>query len=87
MDRFDAMSVLLTVVQEGSISAGARRLHAPLATVSRKIADLERHLGTRLLVRTSRRIALTDAGHGFVQATRRDTGAARRRGARRRRRV
>ena len=70
MDRFDAMSVLLTVVQEGSISAGARRLHAPLATVSRKIADLERHLGTRLLVRTSRRIALTDAGQGFVEATR-----------------
>jgi DNA-binding transcriptional LysR family regulator len=70
MDRFDAMSVLLTVVREGSISAGARRLHAPLATVSRKIADLERHLGTRLLVRTSRRIALTDAGHGFVEATR-----------------
>jgi len=70
MDRFDAMSVLLTVVREGSISAGARRLHAPLATVSRKIADLERHLGTRLLVRTSRRVALTDAGLGFVEASR-----------------
>ncbi len=71
MDRFDAMSVLLAVVEEGSISAGARRLRAPLATVSRKMAELERHLGTQLLVRTSRRIALTDAGRGFVEASRR----------------
>lgn len=71
MDRFDAMSVLLAVVEEGSISAGARRLRAPLATVSRKVAELERHLGTQLLVRTSRRIALTDAGRGFVEASRR----------------
>lgn len=71
MDRFDAMSVLLAVVEEGSISAGARRLRAPLATVSRKMAELERHLGTQLLVRTSRRVALTDAGRGFVEASRR----------------
>ncbi len=71
MDRFDAMAVLLAVVEEGSISAGARRLRAPLATVSRKMAELERHLGTQLLVRTSRRVALTDAGRGFVEASRR----------------
>ena len=41
MDRFDAMSVLLTVVEEGSLSGASRRLRAPLATVSRKVADLE----------------------------------------------
>ncbi|MFC7556082.1 LysR family transcriptional regulator [Pseudoroseomonas wenyumeiae] len=55
MDRFEAMSVLLAVVEEG-LSAASRRLRAPLATVSRKVADLERHLGIRLLVRTSRRV-------------------------------
>jgi len=71
MDRLDAMSVLLAVVEEGSLSAGARRLRLPLTTVSRKVADLEQHLGTRLLVRTSRRIALTDAGRGYVAASRR----------------
>lgn len=71
MDRLDAMSVLLAVVREGSLSAGARRLHAPLATVSRKVADLEQHLGTRLLVRTSRRVELTDAGRGYVAASQR----------------
>jgi DNA-binding transcriptional LysR family regulator len=43
----------------------------PLPTVSRKISDLETHLGTRLLVRTSRRLLLTEAGIGFVAASRR----------------
>jgi DNA-binding transcriptional LysR family regulator len=65
------MSVLLAVIEEGSLSAGARRLRAPLATVSRKVADLEQHLGTRLLVRTSRRVELTDAGRDYVAASRR----------------
>ena len=71
MDRFDAMNVLLAVVEEGSISAGARRLRAPLATVSRKVADLESHLRTSLLVRTSRRIELTEAGRDYVAAAKR----------------
>ncbi|MBK5957807.1 LysR family transcriptional regulator [Rhodoplanes elegans] len=74
MDRFDAMSVLLAVVDAGSLSAGARQLRAPLATVSRKVADLEQHLGTRLVVRTNRGLALTDAGRAFVAATRRILG-------------
>lgn len=71
MDRFDAMSVLLAVVEEGSLSAGARRLGTPLATISRKVSDLEQHLGTKLLVRTSRRVVLTDAGRGYVEASKR----------------
>ncbi len=57
MDRFDAMSVLLAVVEAGSLSAGARLLRAPLATVSRKIAELELHLGTPLFVRSRRGLA------------------------------
>jgi DNA-binding transcriptional LysR family regulator len=71
MDRFDAMAVLLAVIEEGSLSAGARRLRSPLTTVSRKVAELEQHLGTRLLVRTSRRVELTDAGRDYVDASRR----------------
>src|SRR5918995_5365162 len=71
MDRFDAMAVLLAVVEEGSLSAASRRLRAPLATVSRKVADLERHLRTQLLVRTSRRVELTDAGRAYIAAARR----------------
>lgn len=71
MDRFDAMSVLLAVVEEGSLSAASRRLRTPLATVSRKVAALERHLDTRLLMRTSRRVELTDAGRAYVAASKR----------------
>lgn len=74
MDRFEAMSVLLAVVEAGSLSAGARQLRAPLATVSRKVTDLEQHLGTRLLVRGRRGLALTDAGRAFVAASRRILG-------------
>jgi len=71
MDRFEAMSVLLAVVEAGSLSAGARRLRAPLATVSRKVGDLEKHLGVRLVLRTSRGLALTEEGRAFVAASRR----------------
>ncbi|MFC3125475.1 LysR family transcriptional regulator [Pseudoroseomonas globiformis] len=71
MDRFEAMQVLLAVVEEGTLSAASRRLRTPLATVSRKVADLERHLGTQLLVRTSRRAELTDAGRAYAASARR----------------
>jgi DNA-binding transcriptional LysR family regulator len=71
MDRLEGMSVLLAVVEEGSLSAASRRLRTPLATVSRKVAELERHLGAQLLVRTSRRIQLTDAGRAYVDAAKR----------------
>lgn len=70
MDRLDAMRVLLTVVEEGSISAGSRKLNAPLPSVSRKVSELEKHLGTRLLIRTSRNVHLTDAGRDYVEAAR-----------------
>ncbi|MBY3074277.1 LysR family transcriptional regulator [Rhizobium laguerreae] len=71
MDRFDAMSVLLAVVDAGSLSAGARQLRAPLATVSRKVADLEKHLGVPLVLRTRRGLSLTEEGRAFVAASRR----------------
>ena len=49
MDRFESMSVLMAAVETGSLSAAARRLGKPLATVSRKVSELEIHLKTRLL--------------------------------------
>ncbi len=71
MDRLDAMSVLVAAVEAGSLSAAARRLGKPLTTVSRRIAELEAHLGTRLLKRSSRQFALTEAGQSYVAACRR----------------
>lgn len=71
MDRFEAMSMLVTVTEKGSLSAAGRALHVPLATLSRKISDLEALLGTRLLIRTTRKLMLTDAGIAYVSAARR----------------
>jgi DNA-binding transcriptional LysR family regulator len=71
MDRFEAMSILLAAVDAGSLSAAGRRLGMPLATVSRKVTDLERHLKTRLLLRGGHRLELTDAGRSYVAACRR----------------
>ena len=71
MDRLEAMSILVTTVEAGSLSAAARRLGTPLATVSRKVAELEAHLQTRLLNRSSRQLTLTDAGRSYVAACRR----------------
>ena len=70
MDRLDAMQVLLTVVDEGSLSAASRKLNASLPSVSRKVAELEERLGTRLLIRTSRNIQVTDAGRDYIAAVR-----------------
>ncbi|MGO7418495.1 LysR family transcriptional regulator, partial [Rhizobium ruizarguesonis] len=53
MARLEAMRMLLAVVAAGSISAGRRQLTAPLPSVRRKVAELDRPLGATLLLRTS----------------------------------
>ncbi len=71
MDRLEAMSILIAVSETGSISAAARRLKSPVATVSRKIAELESRLKAELFQRTSRQMTLTAAGRSYVAACRR----------------
>jgi len=81
MDRLEAMTILVAAVEAGSLSAASRRLGTPLATVSRKVSELEAHLGTRLITRSSRRLALTDAGRSYFAACKRildDVGEAER---------
>jgi len=81
MDRFESMSVLMAAVETGSLSAAGRRLGMPLATVSRRVSELESRLKTRLLVRSTRQLTLTDAGRLYVAACRRileDVGEAER---------
>ena len=68
MDRFESMTVLLAAVETGSLSAAGRKLGMPLATVSRKVSELEAHLKVRLLSRSTRQLALTDAGRDYVVA-------------------
>ncbi|MBL0729105.1 LysR family transcriptional regulator [Piscinibacter sp. HJYY11] len=54
------------VVEEGSFSRAGERLGLPKSTVSRRVAALEAQLGERLLLRTTRKLSLTDLGHGLL---------------------
>jgi DNA-binding transcriptional LysR family regulator len=71
MDRFESMEMLVAAIENGSLSAAGRALNVPLPTLSRKITDLESRLGTRLLIRGTRKLTLTDAGVAYVAAARR----------------
>ncbi|MBS0562405.1 MAG: LysR family transcriptional regulator [Proteobacteria bacterium] len=71
MDRLDAMATLLAVVDTGSFSAASRKIRVPVTTVSRRVAELEAHLRTKLLQRTTRKVTLTDAGAPYVAVCRR----------------
>jgi DNA-binding transcriptional LysR family regulator len=71
MDRFEAMSAFVAVVESGGFSAAARHLGMPLATVSRKVSDLEDQLGIQLLTRTTRKVSLTEVGQHHFETCRR----------------
>lgn len=71
MDRLESMSILIAAAEAGSLSAAGRKLGIPLPTVSRKISELESHLQSRLLIRSTRRLTLTDAGTAYVAACKR----------------
>lgn len=70
MDRLQSMRVFERVVSEGGFAAAARALDLSPAVVTRLVADLEEHLGTRLLHRTTRRLSLTEAGEAYVERVR-----------------
>jgi DNA-binding transcriptional LysR family regulator len=67
MDRLESMSVFVAVVAAGSFSAASRQLRMPLPTVSRKVAEIESHLQAQLLVRSTRKLVLTEAGQAYVE--------------------
>ncbi len=65
MARFEDIQAFMRVVEAGSISAAAERLGIAKSAVSRRLSDLEKHLGVQLLRRTTRRLNLTDTGRSF----------------------
>ena len=65
MGRIDEMNAFVAVVQSGGFTAASRCLGMPIATVSRKVASLEKQLGVQLLRRTTRRHSLTDVGERY----------------------
>ncbi len=70
MDRLASMRVFVRVVELGSFARAAAALDMSAAVVTRNVADLEGHLGTRLLNRTTRRLSLTETGAQYVERVR-----------------
>ena len=71
MDRLASMEALVRVVETGSFSAAARQLRVGQPAISKAIVQLEIRLGVRLLVRSTRRLTLTEAGQGFYEGAKR----------------
>jgi DNA-binding transcriptional LysR family regulator len=71
MDRFESMSAFVAVAEAGGFSAASRALGMPLATISRKVAELEKALGAQLLVRSNKSVTLTDIGREYFESSRR----------------
>ncbi len=71
MDRLLAMQTFVRVVETGSFSAVAREQSATQGAVSKQVAALERHLGAKLLTRTTRALSLTDDGERYFDDARR----------------
>jgi DNA-binding transcriptional LysR family regulator len=70
MDQLRAMRVFAKVVDEGGFAKAARALDAAPPVVTRLVAELESHLGARLLNRTTRSIALTEVGEAYLEKVR-----------------
>jgi DNA-binding transcriptional LysR family regulator len=68
VDRFDAMQIFVRVVEKGSFSAVAKERGIGQPAVSKQISALENELGTELIHRTSRSIALTEPGRDFYES-------------------
>jgi DNA-binding transcriptional LysR family regulator len=70
MDRIDAMQAFVAVADLKGFAPAARKLGLSPSGVTRLIAALEEHLGARLLQRTTRSVALTDAGARYLERAR-----------------
>lgn len=67
MDRFENMNAFVRVVELGSISAAADQLQVAKSVISRRLKELEQHLGVQLFHRTTRQMNLTDTGRAFYE--------------------
>ena len=79
MDRLDELRVFTTILEAGSLRAAARRLHRSAPSVTRSLAAIEERIGARLVERTTRHLAATEAGRRLADRARQllsDYGAA-----------
>jgi len=67
MDRLNSMGIFVQVVSKGSFTAASKQLNLSRAQISKSVMQLEAHLGTRLLNRTTRKISLTETGRAYYE--------------------
>ncbi|QXN25352.1 LysR family transcriptional regulator [Shewanella putrefaciens] len=67
MEHFSALPIFVTVVECGSFSAAGQKLGLSKSAISKRITQLEQHLGIQLLQRTTRSLSLTDAGARYFE--------------------
>jgi len=67
MDRLNSMGIFVQVVRKGSFTAASKKLNLSRAQISKSVMQLEAHLGTRLLNRTTRKISLTETGRAYYE--------------------
>lgn len=70
MDRLHAMEIFVRAVEAGSFTAAAKALGMGQPAVSKRVADLEAHLGTALILRSTREFAVTEAGQNYYEHAR-----------------
>ena len=70
MDKLANMRAFAAVAQTGSFAEAARRLNLANSVISKRVSDLENHLGVQLLMRTTRKVSLTDTGYGYLEYVR-----------------
>ena len=70
MDRLDELALFVKIVEEGSLARAALRLHRSPPAVTRALAALEDRIGVRLIDRTTRRLAPTEAGRALLERAR-----------------
>jgi DNA-binding transcriptional LysR family regulator len=71
MDRIESLAAFVEVAEQASFAVAARRLNRSPPAVTRAVADLEARLGVRLLTRTTRAVAITEAGQLFLAGAKR----------------
>jgi DNA-binding transcriptional LysR family regulator len=70
MNAFEEMRAFVRIVEAGSLTGAADQLDLAKSAVSRRLAELEKRLGARLLARTTRRLTLTEAGRIYYDRAR-----------------
>ncbi|MBV8392506.1 MAG: LysR family transcriptional regulator [Alphaproteobacteria bacterium] len=70
MDRIDELAIFVRIVEEGSLAGAAKRLRRSPPAITRALAALEQRIGLRLIDRTTRRLAPTEAGRAMLERAR-----------------